>query len=438
MTAASLACYVVAAGLNGVPLAADAVLHGADERIRQHRQGLVPLRVLDGAGQPVPAGTKVRIEQTRHAFLFGCNIFALGKCGTPEQNAAYEKHFADLFNFATLPFYWWAYEPEPGKTKEADILRVLNWCKQHGITAKGHPLAWNFYDPAWLPEDPVKAMDLQVKRIGECVSRFKGDIDIWDVVNEAVHYTRDKNLTQSPKLTAAIERMGMRPFLQTSFRMARSANPKATLLINDYVIEASYANKVLDLLMDSEGRPLFDVVGIQSHQHRRAYSVQQLWEACERFAVYGKPLHWTENTFLSGEHGFNVTETRPSFDWTSTSEGEKEQAELAAQFYTVLFSHPAVQAITWWDFADQNAWLGAPAGLLRRDYTPKPAYEALHKLIKGKWWTRCEAVVQADGAVEVRGFMGDYRLIYRDGGSERTANFSIPGSKSDRMTLRCR
>ena len=47
------------------------------------------------------------------------------------------------------------------------------------------------------------------------------------------------------------------------------------------------------------------------------------------------------------------------------------------KFYTALFAHPAVQAITWWDFSDLGAWLGAPAGWLRRDMSPKPVYDRL-------------------------------------------------------------
>ena len=35
-------------------------------------------------------------------------------------------------------------------------------------------------------------MRLQIERVGRCVERFKGDIEIWDVVNEATHYDREE------------------------------------------------------------------------------------------------------------------------------------------------------------------------------------------------------------------------------------------------------
>jgi hypothetical protein len=81
------------------------------------------------------------------------------------------------------------------------------------------------------------------------------------------------------------------------------------------------------------------------------------------------------------------------------------------QVYTVLLSHPKVEGITWWDFSDRSAWLGAPAGLLGKDMTPRPAYEVLLKLIKGEWWTgEVRATTDAAGRVSFRGFLGTYAV----------------------------
>ncbi len=417
-----------------------ALLAGAQARIIEHRMGEVVLKLVPPAGQGLKPGTRVLIEQQRHAFLFGCNIYSLGKCRSPEDNAAYEKHFAELFNFATLAFYWWSYEQTQGKPQYADTDRILAWCKAHGITPKGHPLAWNFVDPKWLPDDPAAVIDLQLKRVGECVNRFRGDIAIWDVVNEATHYDREEVRKQAPKLTAAIERMGLPPFLHASFRIARAAHPQATLIINDYRLDEDFATRVVEPLADHQGRPLYDVIGLQSHQHGGAIPLAKVWAVCERFAKFGKPLHWTETTFLSGEQGWDLRKQRPSFDWVSTPEGEKRQAEDAARFYTLLFSHPAVEAITWWDFSDQNSWQAAPAGLLCVDMTPKPAYRALHDLVKKQWWTREERTLGTDGAgspggreservnadeLRVHGFFGDYRVTVTGEAGPLSGSFSL-------------
>ena len=96
--------------------------------------------------------------------------------------------------------------------------------------------------------------------------------------------------------------------------------------------------------------------------------------------------------------------------WESTAEGEAFQAREVERFYTMLYSHPAVEAITWWDFTDLHAWQGAPAGFLRKDMSPKPAYNVLHDLIKKKWWTRQELTTDQAGKARFRGTIGDYRV----------------------------
>lgn len=410
---------ILATATLAAPLPESDILGQADARIERHRKGDCVLRLTDGK-KPLPAGLHVRIEQTRHAFLFGCNIFKLGTCGNPEANAAYEKHYAALLNYATLPFYWWGYEKERGKP-DYDKTRVMaEWCAAHNVTTKGHPLAWNYFDPKWLPNDLKEVLRLQLERIEECSRRFAGQIDIWDVVNEATHYDRGECKKNSPKLTKVIRNMGVGPFVRAAFEAARKGNPKATLVINDYAVGDEYAAKVIDELVDDEGKPLYDIIGIQSHQHGGAWPTTKIWEVCERFARYGKPLHFTETTFLSGELGWDLAKQRqkadPKYKWASTPEGEKRQAKEVVRFYTILFSHPAVEAITWWDFTDYHAWQGAPSGLLREDMTPKPAYEELMKQVKEQWWTETVATVEGNGEVRFRGFLGDYTLTTADFG----------------------
>lgn len=430
---------IVAAALGaeaGRP-SAEEILSGADARIREHRSAEVELELIDPEGNPLPEGTRVEVEQTRHEFLFGCNIFGLGKMRTPEENEAYAKRFADLFNFATLPFYWWSYERERGKPGYDDTERILAFTKKTGLATKGHPLAWNYVDPPWIPDGPVEAMRLQVERIAACVERFRGRIDVWDVVNEAAHYDRDHVRTQAPRLTRAIDEAGVGEYVRASFRAARKANPGAVLLINDYRLDPEYERRVLKELVDEKGEALYDVIGLQSHQHGGARPIVEIWEVCERYAKYGKPLHWTENTFVSGEQGWDLPKSRPGFRWESTPEGEERQARDAVRFYTTLFSHPAVEAVTWWDFSDQRAWQSAPAGFLRRDMTPKPIYEELLRLVKGAWWTRESSTTGKGGDVRIRAFFGEHRVRAEAGGRMLEGTFSLArSSPAERVEVR--
>ena len=409
-------------------LSGEKILAGADVRIEKHRKGDAAVRVVDASGRPVTNAT-ITIEQTRHAFLFGCNIFMWGRCRTPEQNRAYRERFAEVLNYATLPFYWWAYEPKQGQPQHTSREHVARWCKTNGIVTKGHPLAWNHNDAPWWPDDPDKLVGLQVDRITDCVTRFRGLIDCWDVVNEATHFERPTFLQRAPKLTKAWQHVGRIAFTKRCFAAARAANPNATLLINDYRRDRAYAELVKQLV-DPSGKRIYDVIGIQSHMHSKVWPTEVVWEACERFAPFGVPLHFTETTIVSGPKA-----KRKGGPWATTRDGERLQARQTAELYTVLFSHPSVEAITWWDFTDQRAWRQAPAGWLRKDMSPKPVYETMKKLIKGKWWTKLEGKTDRAGEMRFRGFRGSYRVqaVTPDG---RRGKGQFELSKKGRLVVR--
>jgi len=390
------------------------LLAGADARIEKHRKADATISVVDASGKPVP-GAEIAVEQTRHAFLFGSNIFQWGRLPNDQLEPAYRKRFADLLNYATLPFYWASYEPRRGKPAHDHAEQVARWCRAHGIATKGHPLAWNSSDPRWLPDDLDAIRRLQMERIEDCVSRFAGLIDRWDVVNEATHFDREEFVRRrAPKHSAMWKQVGQMEFTRECFAHARKAGPRATLLINDYRTDAAY-ERVIEQLVDADGKPMYDCVGIQSHMHGGAWPTAKIWEVCERFSRFGVPLHFTETTILSGERTWRRGRRA---GWPSTPEGEAYQAEHVVRFYTILFSHPAVEAITWWDFSDLHSWKRAPAGFVREDMSPKPAYDQLLRLIKGKWWSQTAVTTGDDGTARFRGFLGEYKLTVTLDGKE--------------------
>ena len=378
------------AGEEAGPLDRAGPLKKAAERIEQHRMGDIRLAILDGRGRPL-RDRVVEVELVRHDFLFGCNIFQW-TTSDGHFHRRYRNRFEELLNCATLPFYWWGYEPEAGKTDEDRIRKIAAWCAERAITLKGHPLIWNHMDPAWLPDDEAKIRQLAFERVGSVVEDFSGTVDIWDVLNEPTAWERNEK--KAPKTTAAVMGMGKIEACKEALRLARKANPEATLLINDYVTGEAYY-EVLDQLRD-DGTLLFDAVGIQTHMHRGPRPLDEMWAVCERFARLGVPLHFTETTVLS--------------EYPDKELGEAETARYVEDLYTLWFSHPAVDAITWWDFSDRNAWLGAKAGLLREDGTPKPVYERLRKLIHETWTTKETLKSNDRGVVEWRGFYGTYTV----------------------------
>jgi hypothetical protein len=199
------------------------------------------------------------------------------------------------------------------------------------------------------------------------------------------------------------------------------------------VTKPYYAALLGELSKGPAGRP-FDVIGIQSHMHGGTWSNARTWEVCERFAPFGVPLHFTETTILSGEAGWE--RARGGKAWPSTAAGEKRQAEEVERFYTMLFSHPGVAGITWWDFSDRGAWQRAPAGLLRADMSPKPAYERLHRLIRQRWWTHTAVRTGKTGVAACRAFLGEHRVtVTTAAGAKSVLTFSVRKGRTNRLTV---
>lgn len=363
------------------------------ERIERCRKGDFALRVVDSHGRAVPAS--IEAKHGRHRFLFGCNCFPLLGYSDPRQEAAYEERFADLFHYATLGFYWGTYEPAPGETREERLRAQAEWLKARGIRRKGHPLVWHEVVPKWLPDDPDAVRGLALRRVRDLVGRFRGLVDWWDVLNEL----QAAGNFQNP-VSSWVTRDGVAA-VEEALRAAREANPDAFLLYNDYQIGDGLAAIVEELL---RRRAPADALGLQSHMHQGETPLEEIWDRCERFAQYGLPLHFTELTVVSGKHGWMLQ------PWPDEEGGERRQADYAESLYRLLFSHPAVEAVTWWDLQD-GAWMGAPGGLLRRDLSPKPAYERLRRLVREEWTTEVRGRTDPQGVFRFRGFHGTYRVL---------------------------
>lgn len=401
---------------------ADSLLKTANERIAAIRKAPAQIAVVDSKGNPV-AGATVWVEQRRHSFLFGCNAFRLHYY-QDEQNALYAARFSALFNYATVPFYWAIYEPERGDTRVAydKNRRIAEWCQANQIQAKGHPLVWHDLYPQWAPSDPDLAREALHQRIATIIPQFKSELRFWDVVNEA---------TVAGQFQSGVGRWtrrdGPATVVETALRWAHEADPGAQLVYNDFNLGRTHLRLIEQLVKDNAP---FQIIGLQSHMHRREWPLPDVWDICEDYSKFGKAIHFSEVTVLSGKHGWELP--RP---WPTTPEGEQRQADYVERLYTVLFSHPGVQAITWWDLQD-GEWMGAPGGLLHADLTPKPAYARLLKLIHGSWWTRESLSSKAKGVCMFVGFLGDYELTVEKGALSKTVKQTlVKGANNWTVTL---
>jgi GH35 family endo-1,4-beta-xylanase len=245
------------------------------------------------------------------------------------------------------------------------------------------------------------------QRIERDVTRFQGRIDMWDVINEVVIMPVFDKYDNA--VTRVCKELGRVAMIREVFTAARAANPSAVLLLNDFDLGTEYEILIDECLQ--AGIPI-SAIGLQSHQHQGYWGKEKTLKILEHYSRFGLPLHFTENTIISGDlmpgHIVDLNDWQVD-SWPTTPEGEERQAREIIEMYTILFSHPLVEAITTWDAVD-GKWLKAPSGLLREDNSVKPVFTELEKRINGEWKTETEITTNASGEAFFEGFWGDYEI----------------------------
>ena len=399
-----------------------------------HRKGNARVQLLLPDGTPA-AGRAVSVDQVSHRFLFGCGAFdsvQLMKTEDPKEKAflqeRMDKWFA-LFNYGTLPFYWGRYEPVEGKTAFTETMAAAKWLREKGVQVKGHPLCWHTACAPWLLQfSNEEILRRQLERIHRDVTAYRDVIGLWDVINEVVImpvFDRYDNA-----ITRICKEKGRVGLVKEVFAAAKESNPDAVLLINDFNTSEAYAQLIQDLL---EADVPISAIGIQSHQHQGYWGLEKLHTVLDRFSRFGLPIHFTENTLISGEimpeYIVDLNDWQVD-SWPSTPEGEERQAREISEMYSVLFAHPLVEAITTWDFND-GCWLKAPSGFVHEDNSEKPSWHALKQLIHGDWETHETIATDGEGFLSFSGFRGGYTL--RCGSLK--ASLNLEGETGGKLTL---
>lgn len=387
-------------------------------------------------GENLPNDITVEVELKNHEFKFGANIFMLDEFECEEKNKIYRKKFPELFNLATVPFYWSDLEPEEGKPRyEKASPRVyrrptpdlcVEYCKENNIEPKCHCLNYENFSPLWLKNATVDEVKAKLeKRFCEISQRYSKDIPSFEVTNE----------TLQPPVEQVTKFFMEDDFVEWSFRMADKYFPANRLIINDYNIwspvlnnRASYYMQIERLLKN--GISHIDSIGMQFHsffpldsepaQAASKYNPEHLFELLDLYQKLNLSEQITEMTI-------------PAYG--DDEENEEVQALLTQELYKLFFSHPAMEAIIYWNLVDgyaafaplgdmtvgENKYYG---GMLRHDMSEKPVFKALKNLIHNEWHTH-EVIKVNDNKAQFRGFYGDYQMKIFADGKEITKEFKL-------------
>lgn len=387
------------------------MLDATEARIRQYRTAPLTVRVVDASGKPL-ASQAVRVQHLRHLFRFGAALHGdiAERPGETDADRRHREAFLSVFNAATVTFYWAGYEPERGVWKDEERLRRIAWLQERGIVVRGHPLFWNHEQacvPKWLAgmtltrDEGFALMDATLRHASETLLPHLRDADVF---NELTDWDRN---TKSP-LTQIVGGPDKIVTATRYLQAFKSHNPGVQTVVNDYVKGPEYA-ALLHQLVDA-GAPV-DAIGQQSHMHDHEWTVAELWTILDRLATLNRAILFTELSVLSGPKRPDMQWNGQHEAWESDPEHERDQADYLEQFYRLLYSHPRVEQVTYWNYSDRGAWMGAPVGLLRKDGTPKPAFARLDRLINHDWRTSGTFTTDARGEVVVPGaFEGVYRV----------------------------
>ena len=280
-------------------------------------------------------------------------------------------------------------EPDRYNFEPGDFMAAF--CQRHGMKMRGHTLVWHTQIFPWFKEkvNSNNARQILEEHIRTVAGHYRGRIESWDVVNEAIEIK--DGLAGGLRKTPWLELLGPE-YLDMAFRAAREANPGAALVYNDYGLDyedpPSQAKReaVLKLLRGMLERKVpLDGFGTQAHlnaANRSKFSPDGLRKFLGDVAALGLRIYVTELDV--------VDQSLPD----DINERDQAVAEFYESYLTAALSEKAVCAVLTWGLTDRYTWLarrhprasGEPIRPLPldRDYNRKPAWRAIGRAFQSR------------------------------------------------------
>lgn len=270
---------------------------------------------------------------------------------------------------------------------------LMAWAKEHGMSSHGHTLVWHAQTPDWFFDGgEAKAVEERMQEhITTLVGRYKGQIQSWDVVNEAINDNGNAETAKTEHLRNSKWHQALGPsYLTKAFQYARAADPDAVLYYNDYNIESGpkhASSMVLLKRLIEEGAPI-DGVGIQGHWRSGRVPFGDIEKAILDYASLGLKVSITElDVTIGGQSGGQFggpgpgagPGRRPGRGTPPTIEELNQQAEDYAKLFAIFQKHEEkIERVTFWGLSDRRTWRWGQNPLLF-DFNNhlKPAYASI-------------------------------------------------------------
>jgi endo-1,4-beta-xylanase len=316
---------------------------------------------------PIPYGAAVRVGALTSDLSYRGAIIANCQIIVPEG----EMKWPDI-------------HPARGEYRFEKADALMDFARQNKIEVRGHTLAWYGGMPAWTAaiDSRAEAERELVDHIETVVSRYRGAIPSWDVVNEPLVDWPEGPTSLRPSIWT--RQLGP-DYLPIALRATAAVDPDAQLVLNEYDIEfkgprfAARRKALLQLLRSLRERdvPLHGI-GLQAHLFAdRAIDRDGLQAFLNEITALKLDVLITELDVI--DYGL------PG----KVSERDALVAGLAAQFLETVCDVVRPKAILTWGLSDRYSWVPTyfkrPDGMPNRplpldaDLKRKPLFDVIEE-----------------------------------------------------------
>jgi endo-1,4-beta-xylanase len=264
----------------------------------------------------------------------------------------------------------------------------------------GHALLWHRQAPDWMfagvtagDATSLETLKSRLKaHIEAMVERYADVVDNWDVVNEAISDTTDKQYRDGPEGSKWYELFGSEDYIYWAFQYAHDAleakaagSSAGKLYYNEYVATVK-ADKILKMFdwLKTKGVTV-DGVGFQSHENMSWPTTTDLQTAINKFKTAGYKVKISELD-VTVYSDYATGPFMPEAAKTYTPELATAQAKRFADLFTLYRANKDVlTSVTFWGISDDMTWLDSEPVPDRNDFPllyddqhqPKPARAAI-------------------------------------------------------------
>jgi len=350
------------------------------------------------AQAPAPAALK---DTFRGAFVVGAAMNTDQITGKDAQgDAIITQQFNSISPENVMK--WAVIHPRPDAYDFTLADKYVEFGLKNHMFIVGHNLCWHSQTPDWVFKDekgnPL-TRDALLQRLHDhittVVGRYKGKIDSWDVVNEALN--EDGTLRQSLWLKIIGE-----DYIVKAFQFAHDADPAAQLNYNDYNLETPAKRKgaiALVKKLQGAGVPIA-VVGNQGHLHLDGPSAPDEEATVTDLAAAGVkvaiteldidvlPSAWGHTADVSVKVDDTAKPNLNPYPHGLPDDVQQALTKRYADLFAVYWKHRDVVArVTLWGVTDEQSWLNnwpvrgrtSYPLLFDRNGQPKPAFLAVLK-----------------------------------------------------------